>query len=573
MELKCSKTTCLMCTMNELDPSMRRAELAKCFSQLHLIDNEDLVITLSGLWSIAIAHPDDAEFPSLGVFECMARLIDRSINDRNWLSRGKNTCIPYYAAHIIGSYTMNKENLAAIAIKSGVIPPLMELLRGKLSWVEQRVAVRALGHLASHRSAFKAITIHEEEIIHLSMNMASTCFVTVYNEFVNLKSHKRVEYHRFLMTRGRGRLEMEDKKAEEWASQLQCWSLYLLNCFAIQKRSINLICKKEFLEDLSGMLGGLQNQNSFSGACLIRSLCLTKDGRSSIANSKRVIKTLGNLSRSSDEWQYKAIESILSLLQDQETRFEVLDLVVPFLVDLVELKTIRGGRSTTIGDAITQALLQDYGRIKYGQLVLKNKKSQKALEKVWDIKVERRKKDDMMSEQEFSERKLMVGMLKLEGNQKFWSGDIDEAGAIYTKALELCPLRMKKERIVLYSNRAQCHLLLREAELAISDTTHALCLSGAMHPHTKSLWRRSQAYDMLGMARQSFLDCLMFINQRTKFKAKSHVRIPYHVVRMLNKQISAMHLFGTSSANPKIIDNEVRESMALRDQDDPTRKR
>ncbi|XP_027078397.1 uncharacterized protein [Coffea arabica] len=572
-QLKCIKTCCLLCTMNELDPFVRRSGLAKCFSQLHLIEDEDLVITLNGLWNVALSQPDDAEFPSLGIFKCMAKLIDRSINDGNWPSRGKNACVPYYAAHIIGSYTMNKAQLADIAIKSGVIGPLMELLRGKASWIEQRVAVRALGHLASHRRAFRAITIHEEEIISLSKNIASTCFGTVYNEFVRLKSHKRVEYHRDLMTRGCGGLEVENKKAEEWASQLQCWSLYLLNCFATKKRSLNLICDREFLEDLTGMWGGLQNQSSFSGVCLIRSLCLTKDGRRSIANSKQVIVTLCNLSRSSDKRQYKAIESILSLLQDQETRFVVIEFVVPFLVDLVELKTIRGGGSTTVGDRITRVLLQDYGRIKCGQLALKNKKSQNALDEVWNLKVERRKKDSMTSEQDVSERKVMVGMLKREGNQKFLSGDTEEAVAVYTKALELCLLNMIKERIVLYSNRAQCHLLLREAKLAISDTTRALCLSGALGPHSNSLWRRSQAYDMLGMARQSMVDCLMLINQWTKFKAKGHVKIPYYAVRMFNKQISATSPFGTSTPNLKIIDSGARESMASGDQVDQHRRR
>ncbi|KAL3526850.1 hypothetical protein ACH5RR_011506 [Cinchona calisaya] len=561
-ELNCRRSGCLFCTMNEPDPTTRRSRLTKCFSQLHLRDDEDLVITLSCLWNIAVAQPNDAEFPSLGVFKCMAKLIERSINDRKWLSRGKNAYIPYYAAHIIGSYTMNKPPHAEIAIASGVLPPLMELLRGKISWVEQRVAVRALGHLASHRRTFKAIiTTHDEEgIVNLAMNIASTCLDTVYTQFLSLKGYKRVEYHRELMTRGHEGLEMENKKAEEWASQLQSWSLYLLNCFAIKKKSVNLICKKQFLEDLSGMWGGLNNhQNSFSGVCLIRSLCLSKDGRRSIAMSNKVIQTLCNISRSLDEWQYKAIESILLLLQDQETRFRVMDLVVPFVVDLVELKIIKRGGTTTFGDIITRVLLQDYGRIKYGQMIMKSKTSQKALEEVWNLKVERRKRDDMMSEQEFSERKVMVGMLKAEGNKKFRSGDIKVAVAKYTKALELCPLKMKRERIVLYSNRAQCYLLLREAELAISDTTRALCLSGAMNPHTKSLWRRSQAYDMLKMARQSLMDCLMFINGRTKFKPKRHVKIPFYAVRMLNKQISATSLFGTSSVN-----NEAPTIMASR---------
>lgn len=554
--------------MNVPNQSMRRSAVVKCFNELHLRDDPDeLITTITGIWNIALAQPNDGEFPSLGVFECMAKLIDRGVNDPNWISTGKNLYVPYYAAHIIGSYAMNRAEFSEIAVKSGVVAPLMELLRGKMSWVEQRVAVRALGHLASHKRTFKAIAAaHEEEIVNLTMEIASTCLNTVCDQYLSAKAEKRLEYHRDLMTRGRGGPEMEEKKAEEWASQLQCWSLYLLNCFATKKRCINLICKKEFLRELCSMWGGIENQSSFSGVALIRSLCLTQNGRRSIASLKQVIQNLCNLCRSSDEWQWKAIESLLILLKEQETRYQVMDIAAPFLVDLVELKiSSKRGRTKVVaaGEMVTQILLQDYGRIKYGQLVLKSKKSEKALEEVWNLKVEKRKRDDMMSEEEFRETRVLVGMLKREGNQKFWSGDTKDAMEKYTRALNLCPLRMRKERTVLYSNRAQCHLILKDAESAISDTTRALSLSGEATPHIKSLWRRSQAYDMNGQARQSLMDCLMFVNQRSKLRTEENVRIPYYAVRMLNKQINATHLFAkavsaSASASRRVINTVGR---------------
>lgn len=85
------------------------------------------------------------------------KLIRRGLSDRQWLLRDQNIFIPYYAAHVLGTYAMNKSQLAEKAVKSGAIQPLVELMRGHLSWVEQRVAVRALGHLASHGSSFQAI--------------------------------------------------------------------------------------------------------------------------------------------------------------------------------------------------------------------------------------------------------------------------------------------------------------------------------------------------------------------------------------------------------------------------------
>ncbi|CAN4082985.1 unnamed protein product [Withania somnifera] len=559
--MKCTITgrRCWLCsTMEEKDPSLRKILIAQCFKDLHLREDKELVPTLRCLWNTALAQPDDPEFPSLGIFNCMAKLLNSCTRDQKWLSRCHNVYVPYYAAHIIGSYTMNKARFSVLAVKSGVISPLIDLLRGKITWVEQRVAVRALGHIARHRRTFEDIKVHEVEIIKLAMDIASKCITTIYSEFVCRKTENRVEYHRYLMTKGIGELEMENKKAESWACQMQCWSLYLLNCFVRKKRSINLICKEEFLKNLCGIWGGLQNQNSFSGVGLIRSLCDSEDGRINIAQFEEVVENICNLTRSSDEWQFMAIESLLLLLKDPKTRNRVTNIASPFLADLVELRTIKGRRK--MGDMITQVLLQDYAKIKYGQMGFYEKGSQKAMEEIWDLKVEKRKRDKIMSEQEAKEIELLVSILKREGNKKFWSTEIEAAVNKYTKALDLCPLKLRKERIVLYSNRAQCYLVLGEAELAISDTTRALCLSCEMRPHIKSLWRRSQAYDMKGLARLSLMDCLMFINERSKLNGnRSKTRkIPYYAMRMLNKQMTATWTFEGAAA--KSTADEIDDS-------------
>lgn len=72
---------------------------------------------------------------------------------------------------------------------------------------------------------------------------------------------------------------------------------------------------------------------------------------------------------------------------------------------------------------------------------------------------------------------------------------------------------IKKKRVVLCSNRAQCFLLLQDPLSAISDTTCALSLHNPINHHAKILWRRAQAYDMLGLAKQSLLDAILFINE------------------------------------------------------------
>ncbi|XP_031094349.1 uncharacterized protein LOC115998828 [Ipomoea triloba] len=546
--------------MAEPDPSARRSRIAKCFRELPLRDDKELLIILTGVWRIAVAKPDDPEFPALGLFPCMAKLINYRTN----------MSIPYYAAHIIGSYTMNTSEFAEMAVRAGVLTPLMELLRGKMSWVEQRVAVRAIGHIASHRATFKAVAAHESEIVKLAMKIACTCIETVYNEFVKMGSEGRMEYQCELMGKG---VELQNKKAEAWATQLQCWSLYLLNCFARKKRSINLICNQDFLTQLSSIWGGLENQNSFSGIGLIRTLCLTQNGRENIANSPRLLKTLCNLSRSSDHSQIKAIKILLSLLQDANIRHKTLQISAPFLVDLVELRANRA--RPKLGDQIAELLLQDYAKTKvekseslshrnlplYYLVGPEGQGISHFLDEAWELKVGRRKRDELMSERELKQRRVMVSLLKKEGNQKFWAGKVAEAEIMYKKALDLCPLKLRKERIVLHSNRAQCFLIQGEAESAISDTTRALCLSGQANPHLKSLWRRSQAFDMKGMGRESLMDCMAFINACSKAKGRRGMKIPYYAIRMLNKQMNATWIFAAAAA--KIDDDETQRAVVL----------
>ncbi|CAN4079741.1 unnamed protein product [Withania somnifera] len=432
----------------------------------------ELVPTLRCLWNIALTQPDDPEFPSLGIFNCMAKLLKRCTRDQKWFSKKNNVYVPYYAAHIIGSYTMNKARFSVLAVKSVVILPLIDLLRGKITWVEQRVAVRALGHIARHRITFEGIEVRELEIIKLAIDIDSKCNSTIYSEFACNKTENR--YHHYLMTKGLGGLGVENKKAESWACQMQCWSLYLLNSFVTKKK-----------KNLCGIWGGLQNQNSLSGIGLIRSLCDCEDGRKNIARFDEVIDDICNLSRN-----------------------RLTNTAAPFLADLVEPRTIKGRRK--MGDMITQVLLQNYAKTKYGQ----------EIEEIWDLKLEKIKRDKIISEQEM-ETELSVSILKREGNKKFWSTETEAAENKYTKALDLCPLKLRKERIVLYSDRAQCYLVLGEAE------------TGETRPHIKSQCRRSQGYGKKGLARLSLMDC--FISSRRQ--------IPYYAMRMLNKQMTATWTF------------------------------
>lgn len=318
----CPYPGCFFCVMKEGNPSKRRSSILKFFRELPSQDDDGQVLPISGLWNTAMAHPNDPEFIELGIFECMSALIWKGLKNRRWLSHDQNIYIPYYAAHIIGSYTMNMEEFAESAVHSGVIPPLVELLRGRLTWVEQRVAVRALGHLATYASTFPSVASHGE-ILELSIQLAMSSLEIVYSHFYQFVD-RRLSYHCDLLTRGMGGVEMESRKAEEWASQLQCWSLQLINCFAFKSEFLSTICKPEFLVKLPGMWGGLVNETSPAGIGLLRTICHHKLGRGPVASCPGIIESLCNIACSSDDWQYMAIDCLLWLLQDPSTCHKVL---------------------------------------------------------------------------------------------------------------------------------------------------------------------------------------------------------------------------------------------------------
>ncbi|KAI7756177.1 hypothetical protein M8C21_017451 [Ambrosia artemisiifolia] len=517
------------------------------------IDEQQRVLILSTLWKIAMNQPEDPEFPSLGIFKCMVSLLHKSTNDKSWVLDGQNIYIPYYAAHIVGSYTMNSLDFAEKAVESGVIPPLLDLLRGKISWVEQRVAVRALGHLASYDSTFETLAVHEEEVVKLTMGLASRCSELVYNEFVSVKdTNLRVNYHKNLITRGFGGLEMENRKAEEWASQIQCWSLHLLNCFAVRGRSIDLICNQDFLKDLSSMWGGLVNHTSPSGIGLIRILCYTQSGRRKVSESKEVIECICNLSRSSDAWQYMGIDCLLLLLHDMDTRYKVLEVASFYLLDLIELRKL--GERSKVGQKITKALLIDF---KNGKSRIKIPEIDRILKQIWVTKVDKKRRERSMSDEKLEEKRVMVNLIKQQANNSFWLGDIETAVEKYTEGLKLCPLKLRKERIVLYSNRAQCYLLVNDPDSAVSDTTRALSISKPANSHAKSLWRRSQAYYMKGMAKESLMDCLMFINAFVTVDKRKQEKIPYYAVQMIRKLMDSTWFFASAKSK---LSNESNSS-------------
>ncbi|KAG2553941.1 uncharacterized protein LOC120648870 [Panicum virgatum] len=554
---------CFLCAIKQPDARLRLASLADFFRELPYCEDDgsngqSCAAAVGAVWRAAMAAPDDPELPSLGAIRCMSLLLARALADAAWCGRGDNVYVPYYAAHVIGSYTIRSSAHAELAVAAGAVRPLMALLGGAMTWVERRAAARALGHLASYDATFPAVARHAAEAVPLAVRVASTCIADVYASFVALAPIRRPEYQRDLMSCGLGGgADAEDRKAEEWASQLQCWSLYFLSCLASRDLSSHaMICQDAvFLRELSRMWGGLANGDSPAGVGLLRLLCRSPVGRAAIAACRDALSSLCDLARSSDDWQYMAVDCLLLLLDDGDTWHAVADATAACLVDLVDLRHL--GPRRRLGDAIATALLRDGDHVGGRELGVEAKET---IGKLRELKLERKETEEAMPRDELLKREILAKEKKRQGNDSFLHGDFDKAIDLYTEALELCPLSRRRERLVLHSNLAQCRLARREADAAVSDATRALALARPANAHARSLWRRAQAYDMKAMARESLLDCLAFAGawlDRRRHPRRAargaNPKLPYCVARMISKQMSVTGLFAGVSMKGNMV--------------------
>lgn len=222
---------------------------------------------------------------------------------------------------------------------------------------------------------------------------------------------------------------------------------------------------------------------------------------------------------------------------------QVINKVTPVLIDLAEISTL--GDSKKLGDMIVCVLQECIQTLGAGNASI-GSNTRKQIEEVINSK-QRFKWEKKVPKEDLHIKQAATLVVKLEGNSLFSSGNIAGAASKYTEALALCPMRSKKERVVLYSNRAQCHLLLQQPLAAISDATRALCVHSPPNRHAKSLWRRAQAYDMLGLAKESLLDAILFINECSQsndpdLSVKPN-KIPDYAERMVKKQMRAAWLF------------------------------
>ncbi|XP_041477099.1 tetratricopeptide repeat protein 1-like [Lytechinus variegatus] len=125
-------------------------------------------------------------------------------------------------------------------------------------------------------------------------------------------------------------------------------------------------------------------------------------------------------------------------------------------------------------------------------------------EKIVEDEMEmRQQREDAMTNEERENLKEEAQSHKAKGNNLFKQDEFLDAISSYSQALEVCPLCFKKERSIMYANRAACRVRREQNEMAIEDCNKAL----ELHPHYLKVWlRRANTYELMEKLDEALAD-------------------------------------------------------------------
>lgn len=114
--------------------------------------------------------------------------------------------------------------------------------------------------------------------------------------------------------------------------------------------------------------------------------------------------------------------------------------------------------------------------------------------------------------------------LRLEGNEHFKGGRLHDAREAYSEALHLTPSSDKKEKAVLFANRAACSQKLERWQEVVDDCKLAIDLDSE---YVKAYCRRSSAYEALARWHDSFEDLKKAVELDPPLKSKEYRRLAF----------------------------------------------
>ncbi|XP_063700887.1 tetratricopeptide repeat protein 1 [Culicoides brevitarsis] len=118
------------------------------------------------------------------------------------------------------------------------------------------------------------------------------------------------------------------------------------------------------------------------------------------------------------------------------------------------------------------------------------------------------KLEESMDDEELEKRKEQAEELKSEGNELFKNKEFESSVAKYTEALNSCPTKFKKERSILYGNRAAAKIQLEFFKSAKEDCDKSLELNDS---YQKIYLRRATLNEKLEHLDESLSDFEKFL--------------------------------------------------------------
>jgi len=111
--------------------------------------------------------------------------------------------------------------------------------------------------------------------------------------------------------------------------------------------------------------------------------------------------------------------------------------------------------------------------------------------------------ESLLSTEQLEERFGRAKELKDSGNKEYQEDKTEDSIKSYTKALQLCPLKEKEYRAILYGNRAAAKIKFGAKENAVMDCTKSLEYNSN---YMKSLIRRAKLYEELDKLDEALKD-------------------------------------------------------------------
>ena len=389
------------------------------------------------------------------------------------------------------------------------------MAHGKLTWVEQRSAMRTLSNLLvlpddDIPDADTMLIVNAAVklgVVSVSVNLSLNSQKIVYEAAIRHPSKIR-GYQSDLITRGNGSNSKAAMEAIDCADQMHNYSVTILSVLSRIKSVASVIYQESIISKFKPIF--TLTNNSYIGCvsqCL-KECCFIATAGDIISND--VLYLLKRcLSMYEANAATDAALALAHLARNKDIQLSIVSHdIVPYMFAFlrfsvivlepkhVEVINIARSAATTFLDIMTSNKCYYYeGKDKY-------------LQDYNDWKT-KRSEEKSKSKAQLQELQREAITIKNHGNIYFGQSKYKEALQMYSNAVKICPFKDRTTMTNLYSNMAECCIKLEQYETCILYTTFATCIS---YKHEKSIYRRVLALTKLNDWTFAKLEGLNFVD-------------------------------------------------------------